>query len=93
MLLVSLADQFIWLSFGLVFTRNVNLEYSQVWLYIRLAFFQKTKAKLGLNEVDCQTEQLSETHTEQNLIKHLRFQSWVFVSKNAVNKILKLDHK
>ena len=50
MLLVSLAHQFIWLSFALVFTRNVSLEYSQIWLYIKLSLsFCK---KLGLNEVD-----------------------------------------
>ena len=41
MLLVSLAHQFIWLSFALVFTKNVSLEYSQIWLYIKLALFVK----------------------------------------------------
>ena len=52
MLLVSLAHQFIWHSFALVFTRNVIFKYSQIWLYLKLTFFVKTKAKLGLNEVD-----------------------------------------
>ena len=77
MFLVSLNDKFIWLSFTLVFKRNVSLECSQVWLYIKLAFFVKTRAKLGLNEVDYDYMWLySETHIEQNPIKHLR---WCFI--------------
>ena len=53
MFLVSLAHQFIWLSFGLVFTRNVSFKYSQIWMYLKLASFVNAKTKLGLNEVDC----------------------------------------
>ena len=52
MLLVSLAHQFTWPSSALVFKRNVSFKYSKIWLYLKLAFFVKTKAKLGLNEVD-----------------------------------------
>ena len=52
MFLVGLAHQFIWPSFALVFARNISFKYIQIWLYLKLASFVKTKKKLGLNEVD-----------------------------------------
>ena len=74
MFLVNLAHQFIWLS--LVFTRNVSFKYSQIWLYLKLAFSVKSKVKLDLNEVDYDhifiMSDRAEAHIEQNPIKHLR---------------------